>query len=124
MPRPRATTLLAAALAVGVLACSDDESGGNTTVSTAADVATTAPATTAPDSARDHRAAGAYAPASSGPLTAPAPPAGWTRIVPGGECTCATRGEFSFWDHRGDPTKVVLFFQGGGACFNAEQSAR
>jgi hypothetical protein len=40
--------------------------------------------------------------------------------VPGGDCQCAGGGEFSFWDHRGDPTKVVLFFEGGGACFSAE----
>ena len=40
--------------------------------------------------------------------------------MPGGDCQCADGSEFSFWSREGDPEKVVLFFQGGGACFTAE----
>jgi hypothetical protein len=45
--------------------------------------------------------------------------AGWERIVPGGECECADRSEFSFWVRQADAAKVVLFLEGGGACFDA-----
>ncbi|MET0881605.1 MAG: pectin acetylesterase-family hydrolase [Acidimicrobiales bacterium] len=44
----------------------------------------------------------------------------WEEHVPGGDCQCADGSEFSFWSREGDPEKVVLFFQGGGACFTAE----
>ena len=47
------------------------------------------------------------------------PAAGWTQIVPGGDCECADGSEFSFWVRQADPTKVVFFLQGGGACFDA-----
>ena len=43
----------------------------------------------------------------------------WERIVPGGDCACADGSEFSFWVRRADPAKVVLFLEGGGACFDA-----
>ena len=43
----------------------------------------------------------------------------WTQIVPGGDCECADGSEFSFWVRQADPTKVVFFLQGGGACFDA-----
>ena len=45
---------------------------------------------------------------------------GWEQHVPGGDCECADGSEFSFWSREGDPEKVVLFFQGGGACFSPE----
>ena len=44
----------------------------------------------------------------------------WGQHVPGGDCQCADGSEFSFWSHEGDPEKVLLYFQGGGACFSAE----
>jgi Pectinacetylesterase len=43
----------------------------------------------------------------------------WTQVVPGGDCECADASEFSFWVRPADPTRVVLFLQGGGACFDA-----
>jgi len=49
-----------------------------------------------------------------------ADPAGWERVVPGGDCRCSDGSEFGFWVREASPTKVVLFFQGGGACFSAE----
>lgn len=42
----------------------------------------------------------------------------WTEIVPGGDCQCADGAEFSFFVREADPTKVVFFLQGGGACFD------
>jgi hypothetical protein len=52
-------------------------------------------------------------PASAGPQ------GGWEQIVPGGDCQCADGAEFSFFARKADPTKVVLFFEGGGACWDA-----
>lgn len=52
--------------------------------------------------------------------SAPVPGASdWETIVPGGDCECADGSEFSFSVRAGDPTKVVLFLEGGGACFDA-----
>ena len=42
----------------------------------------------------------------------------WEKIVPGGDCACADGSEFNFWVRQADPTKVVLFLEGGGACFD------
>ena len=39
--------------------------------------------------------------------------------MPGGDCECADTSEFSFWVREADPTKVLFFLQGGGACFDA-----
>jgi hypothetical protein len=36
---------------------------------------------------------------------------------------CADRSEFAFWDRRADPTKVVLYLEGGGACYDATTCA-
>ena len=47
----------------------------------------------------------------------------WRRIVPGGDCQCADGGRFSFWDRQADPTKVVLFLNGGGVCWDATMCA-
>lgn len=43
----------------------------------------------------------------------------WEKIVPGGDCHCANGSEFAFWVRPADPTKVVLFLEGGGACWDA-----
>jgi pectinacetylesterase len=47
----------------------------------------------------------------------------WTKVAPGGDCECADGSEFAFFERRADPTKVVLFLDGGGACFDAETCA-
>ncbi len=47
----------------------------------------------------------------------------WERVVPAGDCHCADGSEFSFWEQRADPTKVVLFINGGGVCWEAETCA-
>ena len=49
--------------------------------------------------------------------------AGWERVVPGGDCACADGSEFAFWERRADPTKVVLFLDGGGSCGDATTCA-
>jgi hypothetical protein len=47
----------------------------------------------------------------------------WKQVTPGGDCECADGSEFVFWERRADPTKVVFFLDGGGACFDAETCA-
>ena len=39
---------------------------------------------------------------------------GWERVEPGGETRCARGGPYAFWTRRGDPGKLLVFFQGGG----------
>ena len=36
---------------------------------------------------------------------------------------CANGSPYSYWIHKADPTKVVFFLQGGGACFDASTCA-
>ena len=43
--------------------------------------------------------------------------------MPGGDCQCANGSEFAFWERRGDPTKVVFYLGGGGACWDATTCA-
>jgi hypothetical protein len=50
-------------------------------------------------------------------------PVSWKEVVPGGACECADGSEFAFWERRNDPTKVVLFLDGGGVCYDAESCA-
>jgi Pectinacetylesterase len=47
----------------------------------------------------------------------------WKKVAPGGDCECADGSEFAFWERRDDPTKVVFFLDGGGACFDAKSCA-
>ena len=60
-------------------------------------------------------------PAPSGPVAVA--DSAWEQVVPGGDCECADGSEFSFWERSADPTKVVLFLEGGGACWDAETCA-
>jgi Pectinacetylesterase len=47
----------------------------------------------------------------------------WYKVAPGGDCKCADGSEFAFFERRADPSKVVFFLDGGGACFDAETCA-
>jgi Pectinacetylesterase len=47
----------------------------------------------------------------------------WDKVVAGDDCECADGSEFAFWEHRADPTKVVLFLDGGGSCLDATTCA-
>lgn len=46
--------------------------------------------------------------------------AGWTAVSPGGDTLCARGAPYTFFTRAGDPNKLLIFFQGGGACWNAE----
>lgn len=42
----------------------------------------------------------------------------WNQIKPGGETTCARGTDYSFFVRPGDSEKLMIHFQGGGACWN------
>jgi hypothetical protein len=52
-----------------------------------------------------------------------AAPGRWERIEPGGPTACARGGRYAFWLRRGDPKRVLIFFQGGGGCFDLRSCA-
>lgn len=64
-------------------------------------IETSAPDTTAPDTTVD--AAGV-----------------WETVTAPADCMCSDGSEFTYFIRRADPTKVVFFLEGGGACFSAE----
>ena len=103
-PRHRSFTVRAllglALVALVAAGCSSDDSADDEAAAdTATDTATTdtTEAATAPVEAQD-----------------------WEEHVPGGDCQCGDGGEFSFYSRVADPEKVLLYFQGGGACFSPE----
>jgi Pectinacetylesterase len=49
--------------------------------------------------------------------------ASWEQVAPGGDCLCADGSEFAFWERQADPTKVVLYLDGGGSCVDATTCA-
>lgn len=109
LPHLRRAALLAAALAlvVGAAACSSDsgseDAGAETTATSAAGTSDTTVAD-ATDTTVD-------------PQTA------WVEHEAPPECECAHGDPYSYWTRTADPDKVVLYFQGGGACFSAEMCA-
>ena len=50
----------------------------------------------------------------------PGPPADgeWIEVLPGGDTICSRGTEYRFFVRGGDPDKVIIDFQGGGACWD------
>jgi hypothetical protein len=117
--------LAAAVLCSTAVACSDD--GGNSADTVAPTVAaeTTGPTadTAAPDTAP---AAETTTPETDAPDTTAAADATaaagvWETVTAPSDCMCSDGSGFSWFVRRdGDPTKVVFFLEGGGACFSAD----
>ena len=42
----------------------------------------------------------------------------WQTVYPGGETICSRGDPYRFYYRHGDPKKLVVYFQGGGACWN------
>ena len=114
-----------AAIAVLVAACGG--SGGD-----AASVATTSSAESATTVPATSELSVTEATEPSAPGTSEAAPAvpatteptelevrGWMSVAAEG-CMCADGSPFELWERPADPTKVVLYFEEGGACFSAE----
>lgn len=55
--------------------------------------------------------------AAAAPQT-PTLPAGWTKIEPGGETICSTGTPYAFYVHPGTVNRLVVYFEGGGACWD------
>ncbi len=51
----------------------------------------------------------------------PGPPASgeWSDILPGGDTVCSRGTPYRFYVRSGDPKKLVIDFQGGGACWDS-----
>jgi hypothetical protein len=47
----------------------------------------------------------------------------WERVEAPAECMCGDGGEWAYFVRRADPTKVLFFLEGGGACFTGEMCA-
>ncbi len=45
---------------------------------------------------------------------------GWNKFTPGGETTCSDGSPYKFFVRPGDPEKLVVYLQGGGACWFRE----
>jgi hypothetical protein len=105
---------------LAIVACSGDDANTATTV---APTTTGSPETTEPVETTEAPDTSPAPETTESPDTAPdttaLPTAEWETIVPGGDCACSDGSEFEFYVRRADPTKVVLYFQGGGACFDA-----
>ena len=54
----------------------------------------------------------------SGAEPGPRPAPSWRRVEPGGATRCARGGRYAFWARVADPSRLVVFFQGGGGCFD------
>jgi hypothetical protein len=114
--------------AVGVAACSSsgDDTVGSTDATTtivaiepAVSSATTepdAPATTDSPETTEATPTTEPTPTTEGVITV----GEWTAIPGGDDCRCSDGSPFELWERPADPTRVVLYFQGGGACFSAE----
>ena len=58
------------------------------------------------------------APQSTGTTTeASATPTDWQKISPAANTTCSDGSPYSFFVRQGDPNKLLVYFQGGGACW-------
>jgi hypothetical protein len=44
---------------------------------------------------------------------------GWTKIEPGGDTICSTGTPFAYWVHPGTVNRLAVYFEGGGACWDA-----
>jgi hypothetical protein len=58
----------------------------------------------------------------AGPAAAAAP-APWQRVEPGGRSLCGRGGRFAFWARMGAPDRLLVFFQGGGGCWDYRSCA-
>jgi pectinacetylesterase len=50
-------------------------------------------------------------------------PAAWRRVEPGGRTRCGRGGRFAFWARVGAPDRLLVFFQGGGGCWDYRSCA-
>ncbi|MEO0492171.1 MAG: pectin acetylesterase-family hydrolase [Actinomycetota bacterium] len=104
-------TMCALALVAAACGDGDDETTAETTTTTTteapATTTTAAPTTTSTTT-------------TTTTTTTTEAPLAWRQVIAGDDCFCSDGSEYSYWVREGDPSKVMLFFDGGGACFSAE----
>ncbi len=93
------TVVLVLGLVLFGIACGGEEKEESRSTATPAATATEAASPTAP----------AESPTASD----------WTKIEPGGDTTCSRGTPYAFFVHQGTVNRLVVYFQGGGACWNA-----
>jgi hypothetical protein len=49
---------------------------------------------------------------------------GWNELAPGGETSCVSDPDYRFFVRPADPERLLVYFQGGGACWNGETCAQ
>lgn len=99
-------TVVMGALLVG---CANDEaSGDNTSAATKKSSATST--TAARSTTTDVTGAGA----------ATGNAADWKKVMATPDCQCSDGSPYFFWTHRGTSDRLVVFLEGGGACFSAD----
>lgn len=60
---------------------------------------------------------GAWAVVAQSPPARALGDAGWTIVEPGGDTACSDGSPYRFFVRRADPTRLLVYFQGGGACW-------
>jgi hypothetical protein len=127
--RPVARTRLVAIGLVGVLlvaACNGDDGAADPAPPATAD-AVSEPTTSPTSPPVTEPLPTISAPEPEPELTTP-PPEGddsttWHELDLGEDCVCADGAPLTFYERRASTEQVVLFFQGGGACFSADTCA-
>ncbi|MGB8858358.1 MAG: pectin acetylesterase-family hydrolase [Ilumatobacteraceae bacterium] len=110
--------LAAGVLTTTLVACSDEGKSTGEATTAASTPAPTEPTDTA---APDTSVPDTTTPDTTAPETTDADAVGvWETIVAPPDCMCGDGSEFSYFVRTADPTKVVFFLEGGGACFSAD----
>jgi hypothetical protein len=121
----RRVAAVAVAALVVLAACSETSTSSTAPSTAPADVSTVAPieSTTTAPSTTTTEAATTVPPTTDAATTTASPVAGWEQVTAPSQCMCSDGSPYSYWIHRADPSKVVFFLQGGGACFDATTCA-
>jgi hypothetical protein len=114
------TATLVLGLALFGMACQGEKEKGTATATPAATARPTATAAASPRvTATPATPAAASPAATAGSAKTPNLAAGWTKIAPGGETICSRGTPFVYFVHPGTVNRLVVYFQGGGACWDA-----
>jgi hypothetical protein len=108
----RRSAAIALVVAIGITAAACG--GSASTADTEVDGLTA----TTPSSTTEASPASTAAPETSAPIEGE-----WETVEAPADCMCSDGAPFEFYVREADPTKVVFFFEGGGACFSAATCA-
>jgi len=117
----RVIAIVIAMLAFATAGCSRNSSDGS---GTAESSATTVPVTSPVETPAPAATSAATTPPTLPETTAPTPTTAalpinnWQAVTAPSNCMCADGSSYTYWIHHGDPTKVMFYLQGGGACFD------